>query len=197
MKFEQLRPLILASGSPRRREYFERYALEFRIEKSEIPEVPDLKESPRDFAVRLALEKGKDVWERTQPRLGELLVSADTIVILDGEIIGKPAGPEAVLPMLKRLNGQVHQVLTAYALSDDSGQEVHCSLTEVRFGLHPIEMLSAYAATTEPLDKAGSYSIQGVGSFLVQEIHGSYNNVVGLPMERLLPDLIKHKVIRP
>ena len=99
--------------------------------------------------------------------------------------------------MLERLNGNRHEVLTAYALMDEMHREVQTCLTEVRFNQNPLEMLRAYARTAEPLDKAGSYSIQGAGSFLVQEIHGSYNNVVGLPMERLLQDLIRLHVLRP
>ncbi len=197
MKFEQIRPLVLASGSPRRKEYFQRYGLDFSLLKTDIPEIQDPNEPPEAFARRLALEKGQDARRRFPHLKKEVIVSADTIVILNNRVLGKPTQAGEVLPMLELLNGQTHQVLTAYALLGIDLEEVHCEWTSVEFFSHPSELLNAYAQTAEPLDKAGSYSIQGVGSFLVKSIQGSYNNVVGLPMEKLLQDFFRLSVIQP
>ena len=196
MKFTQKAPLVLASGSPRRKEYFERYNFGFVIEKADIPEEPKAGEAPEAFALRLSLEKGEAVANRIGMATDSLIISADTIVVLDGEIIGKPADQSEVLPMLKKLSGQKHQVITAYALLGENIKLVKSVTTEVEFYDSEESLLTAYSKTTEPLDKAGSYSIQGVGSFMVKSIYGSYNNVVGLPIEHLLQDLIDLEVIQ-
>ncbi len=195
MKFSQTRPLILASGSPRRKEYFERYAFDFEILKADIPEEPNLGEKPEAFALRLAKEKGAAVKAKCSNDFSGLIVSADTIVVLGDEIIGKPDSQSDVLPMLKKLAGQTHQVITAYAILGEGVDFVKAVTTDVTFYDSDIALLEAYSKTTEPLDKAGSYSIQGVGSFMVKSINGSYNNVVGLPIEHLLQDLSTFKAI--
>ena len=197
MKFNQTRPFILASGSPRRKEYFERYGFDFTIQTADIAEIPKKDELPLDFACRMAIEKGKTVLATLPDEDQSLVFSADTIVLLEGEIIGKPSGPEAVLPMLQKLQGKKHQVIAAYSIAGKGSQHLRSETTDVTFYTPDPSFLEAYAKTTEPLDKAGSYSIQGAGSFLVESIQGSYNNVVGLPMERLLQDLFHLGFITP
>ena len=188
----QHQPLLLASGSPRRKDYFSRYRLQFSVLPSEVDETPRPREDPLPYARRLALEKAIAV----APQAGAALVlAADTIVVLDGQIIGKPADRSEVLPMLERLNGRTHEVITAYCLRGPGVEQVREESTLVTFFNHERRLLKAYADTDEPLDKAGSYSIQGFGSFLVKSIEGSYNNVVGLPMERVLMDLLQFGVL--
>jgi len=191
--FKQSRQIILASGSPRRRQYLERYKLQFDIRKGDVDESINNDKNPDKYAERMAREKGMVVAETLTNN--EIVISADTIVVLDNQIIGKPKDKDDVLPMLKKLNGNSHQVITAYFIYDClSGQEISRTvITRVEFNQVADEQLQAYADLEEPLDKAGAYSIQGIGTFLVKSIEGSYNNVVGLPIEVLLQDLIDNK----
>ncbi len=191
--FKQSRPIILASESPRRRQYLERYKLQFDIRTGDVDESVNNDKSPVTYAERLAREKGMVVADTLTDN--EIVISADTIVVLDNQIIGKPKDRDNVLPMLKKLNGYSHQVITAYFIYDClSRQEVSRTVTtRVVFNQVADELLQAYAKLEEPLDKAGAYSIQGAGTFLVKSIKGSYNNVVGLPIELLLQDLIDNK----
>ncbi len=190
--FKQHRKIILASGSPRRKSYLERYRLQFTVQSAEVNESIHHDEKPVEFARRMAKEKGEKV--AAQKSGDELVISADTIVVLDNQILGKPRSRRDVLPMLMKLNGKEHQVITSFFIYDcqiqhEIQQEV---TTKVVFNSSLPEQLSAYAALDEPLDKAGAYSIQGIGTFLVRSIEGSYNNVVGLPIETLLQILIEN-----
>lgn len=195
MKFDQLRAVVLASGSPRRKDYLNRYGFEFDIITADIDESVSPGESPETFAQRLAKEKAEAVQQ--QCTAGQIIIAADTIVVQGETILGKPASQKDILPALQLLNGKNHQVMTAYAVLDTVSGEMIQQLvsTEVEFFNLPEEQLKCYAASSEPLDKAGSYSIQGVGTFLVKSIKGSYNNVVGLPIEHLLQDLAKKEYI--
>ena len=195
MRFIQSRKIILASGSPRRKAYLERYGLRFDVAKAEIEESALPGEQPLAFSQRMAEEKA-DFVIRKYEREG-VIIAADTIVVFNGEILGKPASRDNVLPMLKLLNGQTHEVITSYVVSDslDSRKIRHSVKTDVEFNKLDDSQLHAYAESNEPLDKAGAYSIQGIGTFLVKAINGSYNNVVGLPIEVLLQDLISLRVI--
>lgn len=188
--FRQSRKFVLASGSPRRRQYFERYKLQFSILTSDIDESVREGEDPAVFARRLAREKGLSVAEHLEN--DEIVIAADTIVVVNNRILGKPESQKAVLPMLLQLNGNSHQVITAYFIFDcQSRLEIlRHATSKVIFNKVSEELLAAYAALEEPLDKAGAYSIQGVGTFLVQSIEGSYNNIVGLPIESLIQDLL-------
>ena len=190
MMFRQSRKFVLASGSPRRRQYFERYKLQFSILTSDIDESVREGEDPAVFARRLAREKGLSVAEHLEN--DEIVIAADTIVVVNNRILGKPESQKAVLPMLLQLNGNSHQVITAYFIFDcQSRLEIlRHATSKVIFNKVSEELLAAYAALEEPLDKAGAYSIQGVGTFLVQSIEGSYNNIVGLPIESLIQDLL-------
>lgn len=193
--FQQERPILLASGSPRRKDYLARYGLDFSIQTASIDETPLAGEDPLAYVRRMVAAKAEPFGE--QAAKGQLVITADTLVLLHGEILGKPEGPEGVLPMLKRLNGEAHQVITGYGLALGERRLVREVASRVIFRKSPPELLAAYAKSEEPLDKAGAYSIQGLGTCLVESIEGSYNNVVGLPIEELLADLIQWGVLRP
>lgn len=195
MKFNQNKDIVLASGSPRRKDYLERYQLNYRIIKPDIDETPETGELPVPFAKRMAKEKLEsitaDLFEN------EVALSADTIVVFEDQILGKPSSKKDAFQMLKKLNGQKHFVITAYALllKAQNKLTVNSVCTTVIFNQLSENMLHTYVDSEEPLDKAGSYSIQGDGTFLVNKIDGSYNNVVGLPIEQVIQDFINLEVI--
>lgn len=191
MKINQHKPIILASGSPRRKDYLERYGLDFTIITSDVDETVNPNELPQDFSERMAEEKARDVELKCESSEG-VIIAADTIVVLKDKILGKPESQKMVFPMLRELNGDQHQVITSYFVLDcRDGKQVKKSVkTTVQFNNLPENFLLAYANSSEPLDKAGAYSVQGIGTILVKSINGSYNNVVGLPIEELLIDLV-------
>jgi len=184
--------LILASGSPRRRDFLAELGLVFEVRVTDIDETPQPGEQPVDFVARLAQEKAQavDIPEAW-------LLAADTAVVVDGEILGKPGDEAEACAMLMRLSGRWHEVWTGFSLCRQATGEL-CTktvCTKVRFLELTPELCRAYVRTGEPLDKAGAYGIQGKGCFLVPEISGSYTNVVGLPMAEVLEALLHHKVI--
>ncbi|MBJ94813.1 MAG: hypothetical protein CMP23_10130 [Rickettsiales bacterium] len=176
-------PLVLASGSPRRRELLANAGLDFSICSIPIDESPIDNEAPVNMASRLAREKAQAVASQHDKRA--LILGADTIVILDQLVLGKPTGPEDAVRTLELLSGRRHQVVTAFAITV-SPEAVDWSIRSVitRVYFRPLErqQIEAYVATGEPLDKAGSYGIQGLGGKLIERIEGSYSNVVGLPL---------------
>jgi septum formation protein len=184
--------LILASGSPRRRDFLADLGIAFEVLVADIDETPLSGEVPIDFVARLSREKAQAV---EQP--GAWVLAADTAVVVDGEILGKPGDEEEACAMLMRLSGRWHEVWTGFSLccqtTGESCTKTVC--TKVRFLALTPELCRAYVRTGEPLDKAGAYGIQGKGCFLVPEISGSYTNVVGLPMTEVLETLLHHKVI--
>jgi len=184
--------LVLASGSPRRRDFLAELGLTFEVRVTDIDESPQSGEQPVDFVARLAQEKARAVAEP-----GAWVLAADTAVVLDGEILGKPSDEAAACVMLMRLSGRWHEVWTGFCLHRPETAElcVRAVCTKVRFITLTPELCRAYVRTGEPLDKAGAYGIQGKGCFLVSEIRGSYTNVVGLPMAEILNVLWSHKVI--
>ncbi len=195
MNLVQYKHIVLASGSPRRKDYLDKYNLNFEVIKGDIDETVMRGEGPESYARRMALEKANEVIPECTA--DAVVIAADTIVVFESEILGKPPSPEDVLPMLKKLNGKSHEVITSYQIVDKgTNEEVNRSVfTKVRFNRLSDHILKAYSRSREPLDKAGAYSIQGLGTILVESIEGSYNNVVGLPIEILLQDLIAMQVI--
>ena len=177
--------IVLASGSPRRREILSDLGIKFRVEISGADESIPEGTSP-DLAVRrLSLLKAADV-AKNQPE-NALVIGADTVVVSDGEILGKPTDEEDAVKMLKSLSGREHSVLTgisALRRSDGKGVSVF-EETKVRFRKLSEEEILKYVKTGEPMDKAGAYGIQGLGSLLIEKIDGDYFNVVGLPACRL------------
>lgn len=182
----------MASGSPRRRDFLADLGIAFEVLVANIDETPQPGEPPVDFVARLAQEKAQAV---DIPKAWVL--AADTAVVVDGEILGKPRDEAEACAMLMRLSGRWHEVWTGFSLccraTGESCTKTVC--TKVRFLPLTPELCRAYVRTGEPLDKAGAYGIQGKGCFLAPEISGSYTNVVGLPMTEVLETLLHHKVI--
>jgi len=171
--------LCLASVSPRRRELLSQIGVPYVVAGANIDEAPVAGESPRSYVARLARQKALAV------RLGGQslpVLAADTTVVLDGELFGKPADRADAIRMLQRLSGQAHEVLTAVALADDRGVAERLSLSSVRLRRLTEEECAAYWETGEPRDKAGGYAIQGLGAVFVEALQGSYSGVMGLPL---------------
>jgi septum formation protein len=172
--------VYLASASPRRSELLRQIGVRFTVRAAGIPEEPLGGETPERYVERLAAAKAETVWAAVagvEPVLG-----ADTAVVLDGEILGKPGSAAEAAAMLERLSGRTHEVLTAVALRHADGLETRLSRTEVRFRATTAAERLAYCATGEPFDKAGGYGIQGRAAVFVAELKGSYSGVVGLPL---------------
>lgn len=172
-------PLYLASTSPRRRELLSQIGLAFHVLKVDIDESTRPGEGPAEYVSRLAREKAA----AGLAQAGEgVVVAADTSVVLDDAILGKPASLEEAMAMWSRLSGREHRVLTGVAVADAARIEVQVVATRVRFRALREPELRAYWNSGEPRDKAGGYGIQGLGAVFVTGIDGSYSNVVGLPL---------------
>lgn len=179
--------LVLASGSPRRRDLLDGLGLSFQVRPVDVDESPFSDEGPEDYVLRLAEEKAT---ARSEP--GEVVIAADTTVVLDGEILGKPDGSEEARRMVSRLAGRSHSVLTGVAVHQGGAArgtagrtEVGVEISGVTFGPMSEEEIAWYASTREPLDKAGGYAIQGLGALFIDSLEGNYSNVVGLPLPLL------------
>lgn len=195
--FKTCEPLILASASPRRRQLLAQFGLDFVSVAARVNEIPEPGEGPENFTRRMAENKAEAV-ARRHPCAW--IVGADTVITLNRKnILGKPSSPADALSILQQLSGQTHQVLTGLCLCRPD-KKILISMvesTQVTFIKAPDELLLAYIATGEPMDKAGAYGIQGLGSFLVREINGSCSNVIGLPMGSLIPLLVEYRIITP
>jgi septum formation protein len=181
-------PLYLASASPRRRELLLSLGLEFRIEPATVDERALPGEAPQDHVVRLSASKAAAVVTALRARgIEALVLAADTIVTIDGMILGKPRDSDDALAMLRRLAGRRHEVITACRLvrGDDGRAAEAVAVSGVRFNTLSDSLARWYVKTGEPFDKAGAYGIQGRGVLLSQGIEGSWSNVVGLPLESL------------
>jgi len=179
--------LVLASKSPRRAELLAAAGFDFIVRTAEIDETPLPDEAPADHVLRLAEEKGAAV----DAGPGETVLAADTIVVLDGAILGKPRDPRDAERMLRGLSGRRHDVLTGVSLRAGDRVVTRVASTAVWFAPLPENVIRWYVDSGEPMDKAGAYGIQGLASRFVERIEGSYSNVVGLPVElvhRLLCD---------
>ena len=181
-------PLLLASGSPRRRELLRSLGVPFTLAPAPIDEGIVPGESAREHVTRLAEAKGRAA--AAAVAIGALVLAADTTVTLDGAILGKPAGDEEARGMLRRLSGRTHEVLTACHLIRTDTTRSSASLAVSRVTFAPWDEARArwYVATGEPFDKAGGYALQGLGVLLTTGVEGSWSNVVGLPLE-ILPEL--------
>lgn len=190
-----LRRLVLASASPRRSELLGLAGLEFEVLPGAAEPMPEQGEPPAEYACRAALAKALDAFAR---RPEAVVLAADTIVVLDGRILGKPSDAADALRTLQELAGRAHEVITGCALcAPGRTPEVFSVSTQVTMAQAPAAALAAYVATGEPMDKAGSYAIQGKGGFLVQRIEGSYSNVVGLPVAEVVEALVAWGVVAP
>jgi len=182
------RPLILASASPRRRELLSRAGVRFEVRPADIPEERNPGEAPAAFAARLAREKALHVARQTGPEPNRWVLGADTIVVLEEDVLGKPDDPEHAVELLSRLVGRTHSVITAVVLTDSRTLETRCAEVASRVTLRSAsrEELEAYVAGGEPLDKAGAYALQGEGRRFVERVEGSESNVIGLPLDETL-----------
>ncbi|HWA17227.1 MAG TPA: nucleoside triphosphate pyrophosphatase [Gemmatimonadales bacterium] len=172
-------PLILASASPRRRELLTMLGIPFDVRPAHIEEVPRAGETPRAYAERLARDKALSV-------PGALVLGADTTVLLGNTLLEKPTDEADALRMLRLLQGQTHEVISSVALVAKGKAEIATDITRVTFRAADDEFLRGYIATGEPMDKAGSYGIQGYGAALVERIEGDFFGVMGLPLRLVL-----------
>jgi septum formation protein len=171
--------LVLASASPRRQELLRNAAIPFEVEPANIPEEPLPGEPAKDCAERLAREKAQAV-AKQHPQ--DVVLGADTIVVIDNQILGKPTDPADAARMLRMLSGRKHQVITGVCLVVSGQSSVASETTTVTMSKITEKEIADYVATGEPMDKAGAYAIQGIASRWIPRIEGDYSNVVGLPV---------------
>jgi len=187
--------LILASSSPRRRELLTLAGLDFTVEAADLDERIQPGETPAKYVQRLAVEKAQAIWDRNSASDSTgaplIVLGADTTVVHDGEIMGKPADQAEARRMLEALSGRTHQVLTGIAAVTRAGVVSEVEITQVFFDLIGEQELVRYLASGEPLDKAGAYGIQGYAARWIPRIEGCFFNVMGLPLARTMALLAK------
>ncbi len=185
---------MLASASPRRRELLARLGLAPQIRPADVDETPHAGEPARDLVLRLARAKADAV-----AKDDEVVLAADTIVVLDGLPLGKPRDLDEASVMLHRLSGRIHEVHTGVAVQHPAGQDATLVTTRVHFRPLTDDEIAWYLGTGEPLDKAGAYGLQGAGAVLVDRIEGSDTNVIGLPLAETVALLVEAgmDVLRP
>ncbi len=186
---------ILASSSPRRRELLASISLDFEVLPSNVPEVHQPGEAPEEYVARLSRDKAQAIAEQHPSRW---IIAADTTVLLDDQLLEKPADAADAARMLGTIAGKTHVVYTGLTLqnTDRGHSETRVAESEVRMlPLTPSE-IEWYVRTGEPLDKAGAYAVQGIGAMFIDSIHGSYTNVVGLPLATLF-QMLRHAGIDP
>jgi len=179
-------PIVLASGSPRRRQLLEMLRIPFRVIAPDVDEHVLPGEAPDHYVTRLSRAKVEAVAARAP---GEVILAADTTVVLDGAIFEKPTSPAHAVDMLSRLQGRTHEVMTAVAVTRDGEVAQALDVSRVTFRPADRATLEAYVATGEPMDKAGAYAIQGLGAPLIERVEGDFFGVMGLPL-RLALDLL-------
>ncbi len=175
--------IILASQSPRRRELLAQMGLSYRVEAADSDAHMERALPPDKLVEAISAEKAAAV-ARVEGE-GPLIIAADTVVVLDGAVLGKPRDEGDARDMLARLSGREHQVYTGFTVRQGQKAVTRSERTDVRFRALSREEIGAYVATGEPMDKAGAYGIQGLGSLLVEAIRGDYFNVMGLPVCRV------------
>ncbi len=179
--------IYLASASPRRHELLQSVGLGFEVVTADIDETHRPGEPPEKFVLRLAKEKARHAAAALNNQNGPLypIVAADTCVVIDGKVLGKPRHRDHATQMLRRLSGRSHEVLTAVVVYRGEDMLSAVSRSHVKFKILSDEEIQRYCRTSEPLDKAGAYAIQGLASGFVEHLEGSYTGVVGLPMFEL------------
>ncbi|MBI5632517.1 MAG: septum formation inhibitor Maf [Nitrospirae bacterium] len=184
------RTIILASASPRRKELLALIGLKFRVDVSDYEEDLGLKLRPHELAKYLSLEKARTVAHKYNDAV---IIAADTFIVFRGKLLGKPHTEKEAMRMINLLNGRLHSVITGYTVLDTSNGKKSSSAIETKVWFRKManEELRAYVKTGEPLDKAGAYAIQGIGSLIVKKIEGDYFNVIGLPVASLAVTLKK------
>ncbi|USY54620.1 Maf-like protein [Bacillus sp. 1780r2a1] len=180
--------LILASGSPRRKELLQQLHIPFSVHVSNVDEKVNPNYSPSEVVMDLALQKASDV-AMLYPN--HIVLGSDTVVVYKDIILGKPASEAEAVQTLEMLSGKKHQVLTGVALVEGEQVQTFYEKTDVEFWLLTVDEITQYVRTGEPMDKAGSYGIQGLGAAFVKSIQGDYFSVVGLPLSRTIRELRK------
>jgi len=179
-------PIVLASGSPRRKQLLEMLHIPFRVIPPDVDEHVLPGEEPGHYVTRLSRAKAEAVVARAP---GDVILAADTTVVLHGAIFEKPTSPAHAVEMLSRLQGETHEVMTAVAVARDGEVAQALDVSRVTFRPADRATLEAYVATGEPMDKAGAYAIQGLGAPLIERVEGDFFGVMGLPL-RLALDLL-------
>ncbi len=190
--FRALRPLVLASKSPRREELLAKLGLSFEIHPAGIEEPPPSGEPPAAYTLSLARLKAKAVASHFPEKA---ILAADTVVVCEGKILGKPRHRAEAQEMLRLLSGNHHEVITAYVILFQGEERARAVRTEVFFKELAPEEIEAYLETGEPFDKAGAYAIQGIASYMVREVKGSVTGVIGLPLAEVIEDLLNLGII--
>ena len=181
--------IILASSSPRRQELLRNAGISFVVQPADVPELPRKGELPRAYAERLAREKAQDILRQ---RPGDVVLGADTVVIVDEHILEKPLDSADAARMLRLLSGRKHEVITGVCLAGAGLEDVRSESTLVTMNSLSEDDIRSYVATGEPMDKAGAYAIQGIASRWISRIEGDYCNVVGLPVSLVWRMLQEH-----
>jgi septum formation protein len=183
--------IILASTSPRRKELLQSVGIKFEVIAPLSDESLLHNENPRDYVLRLASEKAISISQNLEGDF--LVIGADTVVVVGDEILGKPSNVEGATAILSKISGREHHVLTAFSISKPKNTIMHSEVVDTKVRVKTLEPdeIEGYIKTGEPMDKAGAYGIQGIGSFLIKGIEGSYTNVVGLPLVEVLEALKK------
>lgn len=185
---KKMKHIILASASPRRKEILTLADLDFDIIPSNAEEITT-KTAPHEVVMELASIKAKDIYERSDKQ--SMVVGADTVVAYQGQILGKPADEADAKRMLSMLSGQTHEVYTGVCVIEDGEAKTFYEETKVMFYEIRNEQIDHYIKTGEPMDKAGSYGIQGKAAIFIKGIEGDYYNVVGFPIARFLQEITK------
>jgi septum formation protein len=181
MNKKTAQPIILASSSPRRKELLTGLGLEFSVIPSDVSEEMEKSSSPEEMVKELAYRKAEAVARQVDQGL---IIGSDTIVVLDGEVLGKPRDKTEAFSMLTRLQGREHEVFSGLSIVDAKTHECETGFQSTKVQMRSLSdrEIRLYIATNEPMDKAGSYAIQGIGATLVERINGDYFTVVGLPL---------------
>jgi len=185
--------VYLASASPRRHELLQQLGVRFAVRVTNVAETLQRDETAQQFVQRLALEKANAVWQSLSPAQRRPVIGADTVVTIDGHILGKPATAQQAMDMLGMLSGRTHKVLTGVALVSQQ-HSVCVNVSQVKFRVLDKAEVQAYWLTGEPADKAGAYAIQGYAAAFIEHLSGSYSGVMGLPLYETSNLLRQHGV---
>ncbi|MGI9553676.1 MAG: Maf family protein [Thermodesulfobacteriota bacterium] len=188
--------LILASSSPRRKMLLENIGIEFEIIVPECEEEKIKNESPEEYVLKNSCIKALSVSGHLSDR--QFALSADTVVVKDGNVLGKPENEADAKRMLNMLSRSAHEVVTGFVIINSEGQPLHTEAVTTLVAVKVLDdrEIEGYIKTGEPMDKAGAYGIQGIGSFMIERIEGSYTNVVGLPVSQVVYTLNKLNIIK-
>ncbi len=183
-----MKTIILASASPRRKELLEKIGLKFEVEPSNYEENMRSELEPHELAKKVSLEKAKAVASKHK---NAIVIAADTFIVFQGRMLGKPKTEVEAKEMLKTINGKSHSVITGFTIIDTEKNKALSRAVETKVYIRELTLkeIDAYVKSKEPLDKAGAYAIQGLGSVIVEKIEGDYFNVIGLPLSALTESL--------